>query len=100
MSLSERDLERFEERRVAEWLEQASHSPAFDQLWKKRLIGLRGNEDDRDVPFQAFQFTLQIRTAHPRQSDVEDQTVRLAESLGLEESLGGRECLHVKPGVQ
>src|SRR5262245_1216555 len=96
----ERGVERVEQRRIAEWLEQARHRPTLDQQWPKRLVALRSNKDDRDVSSQALEFALEVRAAHARQTDIEDQAVGLVEGLGLEERLRRRERLHVKAELQ
>jgi hypothetical protein len=52
-----------------------------------------GNEDDRHFDAQPAKLGLQIETAQPRQSDVQDQAARHGWQLMLQKLGCGRECL-------
>src|SRR5437899_11409890 len=55
---------------------------------------MRGDEDDRHVPMGLHQAALQLRPAHPRHADVEDQAVGLAHPIRAQELQGGGEEPH------
>ena len=88
-----RGIERFEQSRVAEWLEQALDGALLEQAWPDALISVSGDEDDRDRLPAKRQFLLEIGSGHARHGDVENQTLGLADIVGRKKFLGRGECL-------
>jgi hypothetical protein len=78
-------IERLTQSRIAEWLEQALHGALFEQAGTDSLISVSGDVDDRNLLLAKGQFALQIRSAHARHGDVEDQTPGLTDAIGLED---------------
>jgi len=91
----QRRPEGVEQRRVAERLEEARHSPAGNEAWAEGRVSLSGDEDDRDELAPPIQFLLQVRSTHAGQSDVEDQGAGEAGGLRPEEGFGRFERLNV-----
>src|ERR1700683_1909333 len=60
-------------------------------------VSMGSNEDDRNVAFLFFQSALQLKTRHPRHSDVNDQARGLATQIGFEEVFRGSEAPCRKP---
>src|SRR5262245_48987157 len=89
-----RGFDGFEQCRVAEWFEEALHGTMRNETWAKRLVTLRGDEDDRNGCPATYQFLLEIWSAHTGQPDVENQTVRLSVSIRREELFRRGERLH------
>ena len=85
-------MERLEQSRVAEWLEQALHRTLCEQLLANRLICAGGDEDDRNLLPAELQFPLKAGSTHPRHGDVEDQAFGLSDAIGREELFRRREC--------
>ena len=61
----ERGPDGFDQRGVAEWLEQTRHRAGREEARLERLIALRGDEHNRDSFPAASQFLLKIWSAHP-----------------------------------
>src|SRR5206468_542219 len=72
---AQRGIDRLAQRRIAERLEQAVDGALRDQLRTRRLAPVRGHENDRDVLSPTQQFAVEIRPAHSRHGDVEDETL-------------------------
>src|SRR2546430_11090560 len=89
-------IERFKQRRLAEWLEQALHGTLFEQARAVDLIRVSGYEDDRNLLLAKRQFPLEIGAGHARHGDVQDQTSGLADAIGREELFRRREHLNRK----
>ena len=73
--------------RLGQDVDRALAERQFAQL----VVGVGGDEDDRDVTPPEAQPSLEFEAAHARHADVEDQAARIAIGLGLQEFLGGRE---------
>src|SRR6266568_7395888 len=93
---AERGVERLEQRRLAERLEQALHGAPFEHERADRLIPGRGNEHDRNLLAAARQFLLQILSGHARHRDVEDQASGLVDITRREEFFRRRERFGLK----
>jgi len=79
------EIERLEQGAIAERLEQALDCTLLEHLWPHGLVSLTCDEDDRDFLLAAFQFPLEIGSAHAGHGDVEDQTSGLVNVAGREE---------------
>ncbi len=88
---SKRDIERLQQSRVAEWLEQALHRTLFEHSRAYSLISLSGDEDDWNLLPTTLQFLLKAGSGHSRHGNVEDQTSGLAHAIGREELFRRRE---------
>jgi hypothetical protein len=88
-----------DQRGIAEWLEQARHGTSREQTRLKCPIALRSYEDDRHILAAPDQLALEIRSAHTRQSDVEDQTLRRAGSIRGEELLRRWKSANLEPDL-
>ncbi len=84
-------INRIEQRRVAEWLEQAFARTLFDQPLPNQNICISRNEDDRNRLSPSSQFPLKVRSGHSRQGHVKEQASGLANAIRREELLGRRE---------
>src|SRR5438094_280217 len=80
-----RDIERGEQRRFAEWLEQALYRTLCEQAATDDLILVRGDEDDRNRPPATRQFPLEIGSRHARHGNVENHTLGPVDVIGREE---------------
>src|SRR5437667_6767430 len=81
---SECGLERPEQGRLGEWLEQALHGAPREHERADRLIPSRGNEYDRNLLPATRQFLLEIVSGHPWHRDLEDQTSSLVHKIRRE----------------
>src|SRR6478609_4195945 len=63
----ERGFDGFDQRGVAEGLEQTCHRAGRDEARLNRSVAVPGDEHDRDSFAAASQFVLEIRSAQPRQ---------------------------------
>lgn len=81
------DIERLEQSRVAEWLEQALDRTLFEHSRAHRLISMSCNEDDWNLLPTKLQFLLKAGPAHTGHGNVEDQTSGLVDTIGREELL-------------
>ena len=86
-------IERLQQCRLAEWLEQALHGTLFEHAWTDSRISESGDEDDRNLLPAKRQFSLEIESGHARHSNVEEQTLGLADAIGCEELFRRRERL-------
>ncbi len=84
-------INRLEQSRIAEWLEQAFHGTLFDQQPANNHISISRNEDDRNRSSSSYQFLLKIRPGHSRHSDIEEQTSGLVDAIRREEIFRRRE---------
>jgi hypothetical protein len=84
-------IDRIEQSRVAEWLEQAFARTLFDQPLANQNICISRNEDDRNRLSPSSQFPLKIRSGHSRHGHVKEQASGLANAIRREELLGRRE---------
>jgi hypothetical protein len=84
-------INRIEQSRVAEWLEQAFARTLFDQPLANQNICISRNEDDRNRLSPSYQLPLKIRSGHSRHGHVEEQASRLANAIRREEFLSRRE---------
>jgi hypothetical protein len=82
-------INRIEQSRVAEWLEQAFARTLSDQPLQN--ICISRNEDDRNRLSPSSQFPLKIRSGHSRHGHVKEQASGLANAIRREELLGRRE---------
>src|SRR5262249_10028736 len=92
-------LERLQQRRLAEGLEQACHGPLGEQAGRVGLIAVRGDEDDRNRVSAPRQFPLELEAGHARHGDVEEETLGLAETRGHEEGFRRRKRLDRKAAL-
>ena len=65
-------INRIEQSRVAEWLEQAFDRTLFDQPLANENICISRNEDDRNRLSPSYQFPLKIRSGHSRHGHVKE----------------------------
>jgi len=84
-------INRLEQSRVAEWLEEAFHGTLFDEPLANQNICISRNEDDRNRKSPSYQFPLKIRPGHSRHGHVKEQASGLANAIRREELLGRRE---------
>lgn len=84
-------INRLEQSRVAEWLEQAFHRTLFDQPLANDHISISRNEDDRDHLSPLYQFLLKIRPGHSRHSNIKEQAPGLVDAIRREELFRRRE---------
>lgn len=84
-------INRLEQSRVAEWLEQAFHGTLFDQPLANDHISISRNEDDRDPSSPSYQFLLKIRPGHPRHSNIKEQASGLVDAIRREKLFRRRE---------
>ena len=84
-------INRIEQSRVAEWLEQAFARTLFDQPLANEHICISRNEDDRNRLSPSYQFLLKIRPGHSRHSHVKEQASGLADAIRREELFRRRE---------
>src|SRR5262249_23034502 len=87
----ERGLERGQEGRFGEGLEEAFDGSFGQQAGSNRVIRTRGDEHDRYLLSECCQFALQVRSGHPRHLHVENQTMRSTDRIRGEKFLGRRE---------
>src|ERR1700719_204874 len=81
-------IERPEQGRIAEWLEQALHSRTlFEHSCTESFIFNGSDEDDRNLLPAMRQFPLQVESSHSRHDNIDDQTSGLAYAIGHEELL-------------
>src|SRR5262249_34722020 len=92
-------LERLQQRRLAERLEQARHGPLGEQAGPVGLIAVRGDEDDRNRVSAPRQFLLELESGHARHGDVEEETLGLAKTRGHEEGFCRRKRLDRKAAL-
>src|SRR5712691_7842628 len=78
---SKRGIDRFQQGRLAEWLEQALDGTRFEHAGTDGLVSVSGNEDNRNLLPAKRELPLQIGPCHPRHGDVEDQTAGLADDI-------------------
>jgi hypothetical protein len=90
-------INRLEQSRVAEWLEQAFHGTLFDQPPANDHISISRNEDDRNRLSPLDQFLLKIRPGRSRHSDIEEQASGLVDAIRREELFRRRESAGCKP---
>ena len=84
-------INRLEQSRVAEWLEQAFHGTLFDQALANDHISVGRNEDDRNRLSPPYQFLLKIRPGHSRHSNIKEQASGLVDAIRREELFRRRE---------
>src|ERR1051325_7174144 len=75
---SKSSLQRPEQGRLAEWLEEALHCTPFQHPWTHGLVCHSGDEDDWNLSPAKRQFLLEIEPGHARHGESEDQTSGLA----------------------
>src|SRR5438105_701903 len=85
------DIERLQQSRVTEWLEQALHRTLFEHSRAHNLISLSGDEDDWNLLPTKLQFLLKAGSGHSGHGNVEDQTAGLADAIGREQLFQRRE---------
>lgn len=84
-------INRIEQSRVAEWLQQAFARTLFDQPLPDQDICISRNEDDRNRLSPSYQLPLKIRSGHSRHGHVKEQASGLANAIRSEELLGRQE---------
>ena len=84
------------QRGLGEWLEQTVNRAAGEHTIPYSLIRLRSDEHDGYRLLSARQFGLQIRTAHPRHREVENEAVGTFDSRRSQEFFRRRERLGVE----
>jgi hypothetical protein len=81
-------IERPEQGRIAEWLEQALHGTTLSEhSCTEGFISNGSDEDDRDVLPAMRQFSLQVESSHSRHDNIDYQTSGLEHAIGHEELL-------------
>jgi len=86
----------FEQSRVAEWFEQTLYCTLCEHLGPNSLFSLSGDEDNRNLSLAKLKFPLQLRSAHSRHGNVEDQATSLVKRVGRKKLLRGGECMGCK----
>src|SRR3989442_1967834 len=72
LSLLKCGIDRVTQRRIAERLEQARRRTLSEHSGTNSLVSLSGDEDDRYLLPAILQFLLELRSSHPRHTDVEN----------------------------
>ena len=86
----EAELNGVEEVLITERLRQELNGTALHRLHRHRDVAVPCDEDDREFPVRRGELALKIKTALPRQSDVEDQAGGAIRRIGLEKVGNGR----------
>src|SRR6202140_4392220 len=86
----EADLNGVEELLITERLRKELNGTTLHCLHRHRDVAVPGDEDDWEFPIRRNELALKIKTALPRQSDVEDQTGGAIQRIGLEKVGNGR----------
>src|SRR5258707_10644162 len=81
LTYSKCDIERLEQSRVTEWLEQALHRTLFEHSRAHSLISLSRDEYNWNLLPMKLQFLLKAGSGHPGHGNVEDQTSGLADPI-------------------
>jgi hypothetical protein len=92
-SHSDSGLDGIEQGIVAERLEQTRYRSGLQEARLEGPVPLRGDEYDGDALAPAYEFLLQLRAAHTRQPDIEDQAACEVDGIGVEERF--RRCEHL-----
>lgn len=91
-----RQINGVEQSRVAEWFEQTLYCTLCEHLGPNSLFSLSGDEDNRNLSLAKLKFPLQLRSAHSRHGNVEDQATSLVKRVGRKKLLRGGECMGCK----
>jgi len=84
-------INRIEQSRVAEWLEQAFARTLSDQPLAYQNIWISRNVDDRDRLSPSYKFLLKIRSGHSWHGHVKEQASGLPNAIRREELFGRQE---------
>src|SRR4051794_12419517 len=80
----EAELNCVEELLIAERLRKELNGTTLHRLHRHRDVAVPCDEDDWEFPVRRGEFALKIKTALPRQPDVEDQAGGAIRTAGLE----------------
>jgi hypothetical protein len=75
---------------------QKGHRTGCKGALSRIVIGVRRDEDDRDVPVRRHELTLELESVHARHPHIENQACRLVRVIRLQERFRRRETLHAK----
>src|SRR6267143_3799291 len=81
---SEADLDRIEKVLIAERLRKELNGATLHRLHGHRNVAVPCDEDDWEVPVRGSKLALKIKTASPRESDIEHQARWAIRWIGLE----------------
>src|SRR5581483_724044 len=90
-AVRQRELDRVEQRGLAERLQEAIDHSCVEQAGTQVFAAVGGDEYDRDRLSPAHQFLMQGGSGHRGHRDVEDQAIGLVDESGSEELLRRRE---------
>src|SRR5579862_5134685 len=74
-------LDRVEQILIPKRFRQELHGPRLQRPDRHRNVSMSRNEDDRDLQTDLGQSVLEIKTAHLRQSYIEDQATGIRRAL-------------------
>src|SRR5260221_6208942 len=89
VSSAKRSVDRLQQGGLAEGLEEAGHCALPQHLGPYPLVGVGGDEDDRDLELAADQLFLELGAANARHGDVEDQARGARKAVRLKKRFGG-----------
>ena len=78
-------INRIEQSRVAEWLEQEFNGSLLERSPADNLVLVSTDEDNRNGVSAQLQFPLEIKSSHDRHGDVEDETSSVNQAIRSEE---------------
>ena len=82
---SEARLDGIEQILITEWLGKELYGTALHGLDGHRDVGVRGDENDRQLPVRRGKVALKLKAACPRHSNVEHQASRAVRGDGIQE---------------
>src|SRR6202790_5245751 len=86
----EAELNGVEELLITERLRKELNGTTLHRLHRHRDVAATCDEDDREFPVRRGELALKIKTALPRQPDVEDQAGGSIRRIGLDKVGNGR----------
>jgi len=81
---------------VTKWFGQELNCTGFNRSDGHRNIPMPGNKNDGKIDAQFRQFMLEIKSVHPWESDVKDDTSRHIWQRKFKKLIGGAEGLHIE----
>ena len=75
---------------------RVTYTNLIHRLHGHRDVGVRRDEDDRQLPVRRGKLALKLKTASPRHSHVEHQASRTVRRLGIQEIGNGRKLLGIQ----